>query len=95
MVKDTGAPGSADALRAMSLPVPIDVKTDASCLPTAVRLRKRWVSVETVADHWRIDDEWWRSDPVSRLYYQCVVDQGLKVTVFRDLATEQWFVQKS
>ena len=82
MVKDTGAPGSADALRALSLPVPLQVKADGHGLPTAVQLKRRWLRVESVADMWRIDDEWWRSDPVSRLYYQCLVDRGLRVTVF-------------
>ncbi|MSQ21825.1 MAG: hypothetical protein EXR53_00745 [Dehalococcoidia bacterium] len=60
-----------------------------------VQLKGRWLKVESMADRWRIDDEWWRSEPVSRLYYDCMVDQGLKVTVFHDLVAGQWFLQKA
>ena len=95
MVKDTGAAGSADSLRALSLPLPVEVKPDAVGLPTSIKLRKRWLEVEAITDRWRIDDEWWRSESVSRLYYTCLVDQGLKVAVFQDLLAGQWFLQKA
>ena len=79
----------------MSLPVPVEVKPDAFGLPTSIKLRKRWLEVEAITDRWRIDDEWWRSDQVSRMYYFAVVNQGLKVTVFQDLLAGQWFLQKA
>ena len=63
------------------------MKTGDDGLTFALKLRGRWVKAEVVADRWRIDDEWWREHPISRMYYQCVVDQGLKVTVYKDLVT--------
>lgn len=95
MVKDTRAPGSADAIRALSQPVPLAVKADREGNPVSVRLKGRWLKVESIADRWRIDDEWWRSDPVTRVYYECMVDQGLKVAVFHDLVAGQWFQQRA
>ncbi len=61
----------------------------------SLKLRGRRVTVESVADRWRLDDEWWRGRPVSRMYYECLVDGGLRVTVFQDLATGEWYQQKS
>ena len=39
---------------------------------------------------WRIDDEWWRS-PISRLYYQVVLENGRVMTLYRDLTDECWY----
>ena len=70
------------------------MKTGDNEIPIAVKLRGRWLAVESVADRWRIDDEWWREQPVSRTYYECVVDQGLKVTVFQDIRSGRWYEQR-
>jgi hypothetical protein len=42
---------------------------------------------------WRIDDEWWREKPVSRLYWRVVLEEGRIVDVYRDLAGGKWFKQ--
>jgi len=40
--------------------------------------------VEAVLETWRIDNEWWRERPVSRVYYRLVLEDGRTVTVYRD-----------
>jgi hypothetical protein len=70
------------------------VKVYENGTPTELKLRGRWLKVESVDDRWRIDDEWWRDEPVSRMYYECVVDRGIRVTVFQDLVTRQWYRQR-
>jgi hypothetical protein len=50
--------------------------------------------VESVQDRWRIDDEWWREEAVSRLYYQLQLEGGRVVTVYRDLAGGGWWEQR-
>ena len=94
MVTNTGAPGSTGAIRTLNQPVSLDVKLSDYSIPKALKLRGRWVDVESISDRWRIDDEWWREIPISRMYYECVVDQGLKVTVFRVMPDSDWFQQK-
>ena len=94
MVTHTGAKAGAGALRALNQPQSVSVKTDEDGHPTGLKLRGRWVGVETVSDRWRLDDEWWRQQPISRMYYECVVDQGLKVTVFSDLVSGEWYLQR-
>jgi len=51
--------------------------------------RRRIVSVQ---DSWRIDDEWWRN-PISRHYYQVMVDDDSLRTVYRDLTDDVWWAQ--
>lgn len=60
--------------------------------PFVVRFRKRPVLVRDVVNMWRIDEEWWRR-PVSRLYFQLELDNGARITVFRDLLAGTWYRQ--
>ena len=95
MVKDTRAPAGAGDIRALNRLHPLAVKTGDGGVPMSLRLRGRWVAVEEVIDRWRIDDEWWREQPICRMYYECAVDQGLRVTVFQDLVADQWSLQRA
>ena len=44
-------------------------------------------------ESWRIDDEWWRERPVSRVYYSVLLEDGRVVTVYRDMVSERWWQQ--
>jgi hypothetical protein len=63
-----------------------------------VAVRKRgWPApraVRQLQDRWRIDDEWWRERPISRLYYTLLLDDGRLLTVYHDLLAETWFEQR-
>ena len=61
--------------------------------PIAVWLSGRRCAVEVVLERWRIDDEWWRPRPVSRLYYSLLLEDGRTVTVYRDLVSARWAKQ--
>ncbi|MDP7469399.1 MAG: hypothetical protein QGI79_01120 [Dehalococcoidia bacterium] len=95
MVKNTRAQTGAGDLRALNRPQPLRVEAGGDGAPVSLKLRGHLLAVEFVADRWRIDDEWWRERPVSRMYYECLVDQGLRVTVFRDIVTGEWYQQRS
>ena len=62
--------------------------------PIAVWLSGWHCVVEAVLEVWRIDDEWWRQRPVSRVYYSLLLDDGRTTTVYRDLVSGQWARQK-
>ncbi len=61
--------------------------------PCAVWLSGRRWAVEVVLETWRIDDEWWRERPVSRIYLRLLLEGGRTVTVFRDPAGGRWAMQ--
>ena len=49
--------------------------------------------MEAVPESWRVDDEWWREGPVSRLYFRLLMEDGRTVTAYRDLVTGRWAKQ--
>ncbi len=97
--------GRASPLRPLNRPRPlrVDAGKDACPEPGASRSRRGrpvavWLSgrrcaVEAVLETWRIDDEWWRQRPVSRVYYSLLLEDGRTVTVYRDLARDLWRLQ--
>jgi hypothetical protein len=67
---------------------------DANDQPRAVgRPEAGGRTVENILDVWRIDDEWWRL-PISRLYYDVMLEGGGRVVLFKDLVTGDWFAQQ-
>ena len=87
----TSAP---DVPRLHPLNRPRQIKVEAEGdLPLAVHLSGRRIPVESIVETWRIDDEWWRDRPVSRLYWRVALDDGRVVDVYRDLASGKWWRQ--
>ncbi len=91
--------GSERKLRPLNTPSPVTVRTGENGRPTAVGpgdegsttgsgLRR----VVQIREVWRIDDEWWR-DPVSRLYFDVVLDSGRRAVLYRDLVRGGWYRQ--
>jgi hypothetical protein len=83
MVKDPRAPQGAHRIKPVNLPAPAAVQLNEAGLPAG-----------QIQASWRIDDEWWRDQPVSRLYYTVLLENGHLLTVFRDLLTGQWYEQR-
>ncbi len=86
--------------RPVNAPVRIPVQVDPAGEPRAIGLpgpqgRRRPVRVAQVAERWRIDEGWWGPNPLSRLYYRLVLDDGRLATVYRDLGDETWWAQRS
>lgn len=50
-------------------------------------------SVRKVIDLWEVDTEWWTAEPARRRYWRLVTDGGRLITVYRDLATGEWYQQ--
>ena len=70
------------------------MEADGEGRPVAVTLRPgERLSVAEVQDVWRIDDEWWRERPVSRLYWRLGLEDGRVLTLYRDLVSGRWAIQ--
>jgi hypothetical protein len=57
----------------------------------------RTVNREAVAvlrEEWRVVDRWWTEEPVSRRYFDVVLESGRNVVVFRDEEVGTWFSQR-
>ena len=92
MVADTGKTLCHDAYKPVNMPEAVVVEEGPTGEPVAVRLGRKQL-VNSIEDRWRIDDEWWRSQPISRLYYAVLFKSGQKVIIYKDLAGGQWFRQ--
>ncbi len=92
MVKDSRAQTRSSPVRSLNTPRPVRVVEKPEDWPDAVCLRSK-LKVISVEDRWRVDDEWWREKPISRLYYRCVLEDGRGVTVFKNLITGRWYRQ--
>ena len=71
------------------------MEADESGEPQAVVLGCERLAVAAVQDRWRIDDEWWRERPVSRLYFRLLLEDGRVVMVYKDLVSGRWARQSS
>ncbi len=79
--------------RILHTPRSIRVEPADSGEPFAVLLSRCLLTVETVLERWRIDDEWWRECPISRLYYRVLLEDGRTLDVYHAPQTGQWFKQ--
>ena len=81
-------------LRPLGQPRVVTVRIDENGELTHILLPGKPVrTVETVCEHWRIDDEWWRQ-PISREYRVVILDDGRNVTLYHDLLEGNWYVQR-
>lgn len=81
-------PGTATGphrLRPLNQAQPVRLQPDpATGAPSAVELRGRWRRVARVEEVWRVEDGWWRPNPVSRTYFRLALEDGRAVTLFRE-----------
>lgn len=87
-------------LKTLGVPLPVHVRMDREGYPVEVRHLGRVGSgqkrgggkVTSIHEIWRIDDEWWRQ-PISRLYYQVILENGKIMTLYQDLTNGSWHTQ--
>jgi hypothetical protein len=51
--------------------------------------------VALLREEWRVVDRWWTEEPVTRRYFDVVLDSGQNAVVFRDEEKGQWFAQRA
>jgi hypothetical protein len=99
VVADSGAARSARSARLL----------ETRCLlarlsqPQAVLVEERFdgtprlvnrQEVAVVREEWRVLDRWWTEEPISRRYFEVVLESGQNVVVFRDQQRGGWFSQR-
>jgi hypothetical protein len=77
-------------VRRIGIPREVRVDADAAGIPLAVGRRR----VLHLRDEWRVDEGWWTREPVRRLYYDLVLDDGRNTVVFRDRRHGRWYAQR-
>ena len=77
----------------LNIPRDIRVTADEDGSPVFVWIRNRQRRVARVRNVWRIDDEWWRQE-IARRYFELELSNGSMITVFQDLISGNWFLQR-
>ena len=93
MVEDTREALRPGTYKPVNTPEVIRVDEDAGGLPVAIMGKQR-ETIMSIEDRWRIDDEWWRAVPVSRLYYNVLLASGQRVVLYKDLVSSRWYEQE-
>jgi hypothetical protein len=76
-------------LRPLNQPRPVSVETDEHGAPIVIERR----AVEAVIETWRVEDEWWRPQPVRRAYWRLLLEDGRTLDVYRDVLRGRWYRQ--
>ena len=92
MVKNPGETLRAVTDKPLNAPEILRVEEDAGGLPLAIRGKRRQ-AVAAIDDRWRLDDEWWRTEAISRLYFAIGLASGGKMVIYKDLVTGGWYRQ--
>jgi hypothetical protein len=79
------------AATGLGAPRPTHVRPDTRGTPAAVNTH----AVECVLEEWVVEDRWWTGRPLRRRYFECVLENGRNVVVFRDVVGRRWFEQRA
>ena len=94
MVKTARETSGASALRPLNRPEPTHVEAKSGW-PIALHprgaIRREVASVEDV---WRVEEEWWRDSPIVRTYFEVLLNDGRRSTLFFDHGTLSWYSQR-
>jgi hypothetical protein len=90
VVADSRAAGAARPTR-LNAPRPALVQAGFDGTPHDVNRRP----VMLVREEWRVVDRWWTDDPVSRRYFDLVLEGGERCVVYRDVEEGAWFTQRA
>ncbi len=86
-------PGNACIVRSAGrLNQPRAAVVEARVDGTPVQVNRQPVAL--VREEWRVVDRWWTEEPVSRRYFEVVLQSGENAVVFRDEERRSWFMQR-
>ena len=91
MVTDTGSARTTRTARRLNAPRLALVEGHADGSPRRVNRQ----DVALVREEWRVVDRWWTEEPVSRRYFDLVLETGENAVVFRDDDAGTWFTQRA
>ena len=85
-------PGTAGATRTSRLNEPRAALVEEGLDGSPHRVNR--LAVVAQREEWRVVDRWWTEEPVSRRYFEVVLESGQNVVVFRDEEHGSWFSQR-
>lgn len=90
MLTTSGRAGDLDTVRRLSVPRPVQVDVDGDAMPRRIHHHGRWRTVAQVRERYRTDDRWWTDAPISREYFDLLLEDGRPITIYLDRLEGQW-----
>ena len=87
----TASPRAATIAGRLNAPRPALVEAAVDGTPRLVNRR----AVTFVREEWRVVDRWWTDEPISRRYFDLVLETGEHEIAFRDEERGRWFLQRA
>jgi hypothetical protein len=91
VVADSRSARAVRSSRRLNEPRPALVVSTGSGIPRYVNRQP----VAVVREEWRVVDRWWTEEPVSRRYFEVVLESGQNTVVYRDEERSCWFTQRA
>jgi hypothetical protein len=90
VVAHSRSAGAVRSTRRVNEPQPALVEAGVDGSPQRVNRQ----GVALVREEWRVVDRWWTEEPVSRRYFEVVLESGENTVVFHDEERSLWFSQR-
>jgi hypothetical protein len=90
VVTDSGGSRAVRSAGRINEPRPALVEAHADGSPKCVNRE----GVNVVREEWRVVDRWWTEEPLSRRYFDVVLESGQQAVVYRDEERSRWFTQR-
>ena len=94
MVRHTGTTPDTRRIRRLKTPLVLVVKASQDGVPLCLKLRGVWQDVTLLRRPWRIDQQWWRAEPVRRDYFRVAPEDGPPLTLYHDALSGEWYRQE-
>jgi hypothetical protein len=91
VVADSRGARAVRAARRLNEPQPALVEPGFDGTPQRVNRH----AVALLREEWRVVDRWWTEEPVTRRYFDVVLESGQNAVVFRDEEKGRWFSQRA
>jgi hypothetical protein len=88
----TSRPAGAEGRVVARFNAPRAARVEARVDGTPAEVNHRTVAL--VREEWRVVDRWWTEEPVSRRYFELVLESGENTVVFHDGASGGWYTQR-
>ena len=73
--------------------MPEEFEEDAEQRPVAVTLYGVSVPIESIEERWEDAGDWWKDNPVVRMYYRVTLEAGQQLSIFRNMVHGGWYRQ--
>jgi len=74
-------------------PMAVRVQEDEDFRPLAVSVEGNTLEVVSVDERVEEEAEWWEPEPLFKMHYQVMLEDGRQLAIFRNMKTGAWYRQ--